>query len=61
MELQGKLLGRLADQKGWDCRGWVTFGPEMAIVTIGDTACMVEHQKASLNQLIAAMTESVGG
>lgn len=61
MELQGKLLGRLADQQGWDCHGWVTFGPEMAIVTIGDSTCMVEGQKASFNQLIEAMTESAGG
>lgn len=61
MELQGRLLGRLADQKGWDCRGWITFGPETAIITIGDSACMVEASKASLNQLIAAMTESAGG
>jgi hypothetical protein len=32
VELQGRLLGRLADQSGWECHGWITFGPEMSVV-----------------------------
>ena len=58
VELQGRLLARLADQRGWDCLGWVTFGPEMAVVTVRDSTCMVRGQHGSFNQLIKAMTES---
>lgn len=61
LELQGRLLGRLADQAGWECQGWVTFGPEMAVVTVRDSACLVHGQQASFNQLIKAMSESAGG
>jgi roadblock/LC7 domain-containing protein len=60
-ELQGRLLGRLADQYGWECQGWITFGPEMSVVTIQDGTCMVQGQQASFNQVVKAMTESAGG
>lgn len=61
MEMQGRLLGRLADQSGWDgCYGWVTWGPEMSIVTIHDSLCVVRGRQASFNQLVKAMTESAG-
>jgi roadblock/LC7 domain-containing protein len=58
VELQGRLLGRLADAAGWDGVGWITFGPEMAVVTIQDSACMVKQGQVSFNQVIGAMTES---
>lgn len=58
VELQARLLARLADQTGWDCHGWVTFGSEMAIVTIRDSTCMVQAQQTSFNQVVRAMTES---
>ncbi len=61
MEMQGRLLGRLADQSGWDdCYGWVTWGPEMSIVAIHDSLCVVQGGQASFNQLVKAMTESAG-
>jgi len=59
MEMQGRLLGRMADQSGWNsCYGWMTWGPEMAIVTIHDSMCVVQGQQTSFNQVIKAMTES---
>jgi len=61
MEMQGRLLGRLADQSGWDdCYGWMTWGPEMSIVAIHDSLCVVQGGQASFNQLVKAMTESAG-
>lgn len=60
VELQGRLLGRLADQSGWECQGWITFGPEMSVVTIQDSTCMVQGPQASFNQVVKAMTESAG-
>lgn len=60
VELQGRLLGRLADQSGWECQGWITFGPEMSAVTIQDSTCMVQVRLASFNQVVKAMTESAG-
>lgn len=59
MEMQGRLLGRLAGKSGWDsCYGWMTWGPEMSIVTIHDSMCIVQGRQASFNQVIKAMTES---
>ncbi|HWR78118.1 MAG TPA: DUF2173 family protein [Thiobacillus sp.] len=59
MEMQGRLLGRMADQSGWDsCYGWMTWGPEMSIVTIHDSMCIVQGRQTSFNQVIKAMTES---
>jgi roadblock/LC7 domain-containing protein len=59
MEMQGGLLGRLADNPGWtSLYGWMTWGPEMAIVTVHDSVCVVQGQQASFNELLKAMTES---
>ena len=59
MEMQGRLLGRMADQSGWDsCYGWMTWGPEMSIVSIHDSMCLVQGQQTSFNELIKAMKES---
>jgi roadblock/LC7 domain-containing protein len=59
MEMQGRLLGRLADNSGWNsCYGWMTWGPEMSIVTIHDSMCIVQGRQTSFNQLVKAMTES---
>lgn len=60
IELQGRLLGRLADKAGWDGEGWITFGPDMAVVAFGDSACMVKSGQTSFNQVIKTMTESAG-
>ena len=59
MEMQARLLSRLADTSGWNtCYGWMTWGPEMSIVTIHDSMCIVQGRQASFNQVIKAMTES---
>jgi len=59
MEMQGRLLGRMADQSGWDsCYGWMTWGPEMSIVTVHDSMCVVQGQQTAFNQVIKAMTAS---
>lgn len=57
MEMQGRLLGRMAGQSGWDsCYGWMTWGPEMSIVAVHDSMCIVQGQQASFNRVIKAMT-----
>lgn len=59
MEMQGRLLNRLAGKPGWDSfYGWMTWGPEMSIVTVHDSVCIVRGRKTSFNQVIKAMTES---
>lgn len=59
MEMQGRLLSRMADQSGWDgLYGWMTWGPEKSIVTIHDSVCIVQGRQASFNQTIKAMTVS---
>ena len=58
-EMQGRLLGRMADQLGWDaCYCWMTWGPDMSIVAIHDSVCLVRGRETSFNRLIKAMTES---
>jgi len=58
-EMQGRLLGRMVDQSGWDSfYGWMTWGPEMAIVSVHDSMCIVQGQQTSFNQVIQAMTAS---
>ena len=59
MEMQGRLLSRLADQPGWDSGyGWMTWGPDMAIVAVHDSLCLAQGRNTSFNQLIQAMRES---
>ncbi|MGE5320452.1 MAG: DUF2173 family protein [Hyphomicrobiaceae bacterium] len=59
LEMQGRMLDRMANQSGWErCFGWMTWGPEMAVVTIHDSACIVQGRQASFNQMIKTMTES---
>lgn len=59
MEMQGRLLGRMVDQSGWDrSYGWVMWGPEMSFVAIHDSVCIVRGQQASFNQVIKAMKAS---
>lgn len=59
MEMQGRLLGRLADNPGWTSNyGWMTWGPDKTIVTIHDSACVVEGRQAAFNQAIKAMRDA---
>lgn len=59
MEMQGRLLGRMTDRPGWDSfYGWMTWGPEMSIVSIHDSMCLVRGRQTSFNQVVEAMTES---
>ena len=59
MEMQGRLLGRMVDQSGWDSSyGWMMWWPEMSFVAIHDSVCIVRGQQASLSQLIKSMKES---
>lgn len=59
MEMQGRLLGRMVDQAGWDSSyGWITWGPERAIVAVHDSMCIVQGRQASFSQLIKTMTAS---
>jgi len=61
MEMQGRLLGRLTGKSGWSsCYGWMTWGPDMSIVTVHDSMCLVHGRQASFNQAIKAMRESAG-
>lgn len=59
LEMQGRLLGRMVDQSGWDSSyGWVMWGPEMSFVAIHDNVCIVRGEQTSFNQVIEAMKAS---
>lgn len=62
MEMQGRLLGRMVDQAGWNsCHGWMMWGPDMSIVAVHDGLCIVQGRQASFKRVIEAMKESAEG
>ena len=61
MEMQGLLLDRLTGEPGWDgCYGWATWGPERAILAVGESMCVLETRAASFNEAISAMRLAAG-
>jgi roadblock/LC7 domain-containing protein len=59
MEMQGRLLGRMAGQSGWNSScAWMMWGPDKAIVSVRDSVCVAQAGHTSFNQLIQAMTKS---
>lgn len=59
LEMQCSLLGRLAGQPGWDsCYGWMTWGPDLSLVTVHDSTCIVQAQSTSFNDVFRAMTDA---
>lgn len=61
MEMQALFLERLSGEEGWkDCYGWAAWGPERAIVSVGDSMCIVDAQTSSLTTVISAMRSAAG-
>jgi roadblock/LC7 domain-containing protein len=59
LEMQCSLLNRVAGKPGWNvCYGWMSWGPEMSLVTVHDSTCIVRARAASFNDLFRAMTEA---
>ena len=58
LEMQCKLLHRVARKPGWDsCYGWMTWGPDKSLVTVHDSTCIVQSQDASFNDVFRTMTQ----
>ena len=56
MEMQGRLLADLTGVPGWGtCEGWILWGPEMSLLTVGDSACVVSLGETSLQEVISTM------
>ncbi|MDQ5911295.1 MAG: hypothetical protein QG599_3392 [Pseudomonadota bacterium] len=61
MEMQGRLLADLAGAPGWDtCEGWTLWGPEMSLVTVRDSTCVVSLSETSLQEVISTMRTAAG-
>jgi roadblock/LC7 domain-containing protein len=61
MEMEGRLLGRIASQPGWNGRcAWMMWGSEKAIMSVDDTVCVAQAGSTSFNQLMRAMQVSAG-
>jgi len=61
MEMQGRLLADLAGAPGWDtCNGWTLWGPEMSLVTVCDSTCVVNLSETSFQEVISAMRTAAG-
>lgn len=55
MEMQGLLLERISGQPGWtgSPSGWATWGPEKAIVVVGDNMCLLDSP--AINDVVSTM------
>ncbi len=60
METQGLLLDRITAKQGWEnCTGWVMWGNEASIITVGESMCVVKTQTASFNNLVSIMKKAL--
>lgn len=61
MEMQGRLLSILGEEPGWDaCHAWIMWGPEMSLVAVHDSMCVVQVPAASFQEVIKAMRMAAG-
>lgn len=61
MEMQGHLLSVLAEKPGWDaCQAWLMWGPEMSLVSVRDSMCVVRLRETSFREVISAMSVAAG-
>ena len=58
MQMQCRLYADYSRQPEWmSFEGWVMLGPDRGILVVGDTLCLLDPAKASINELIAALAE----
>ena len=56
MQMQARLFAEYSQQPEWSSyQGWVMMGPKAGVMVVGDTLCFVDAQKASINDLLAAL------
>lgn len=56
VEMQGRMLARMADRPGWEnCCGWMMWGPEQSVVAVRDSACITRAAEVPFKRLIDAM------
>ncbi len=52
------LLSLFSQMRGWaPSQGWVVNGNEVSVCSMGNLVCMVQNGQASLNEIMAALTE----
>lgn len=60
MEKQGLLLSRISGKHDWEnCIGWIMWGNEISVVTVGESMCVVKNQNTSFNKLVSVMKEAL--
>lgn len=60
MEMQGLLLDRLSGNSGWgNCTGWMMWGTETGVITVGESMCIAKTRNTSFNQLVSIMKEAL--
>ncbi|MFP4615945.1 MAG: DUF2173 family protein [Thiohalorhabdus sp.] len=56
MQMQGRLFADYSRQPEWkNFEGWAMFGPELGVYVKGNTACFLNREEASLNQVSEAV------
>ncbi|HET9113799.1 MAG TPA: DUF2173 family protein [Burkholderiales bacterium] len=60
MEMQGLLLNRMSGKPGWENPvGWILWGPEASVVTIGESMSVAKTHDASFNKLVSVMKKAL--
>ncbi|MHB8848514.1 MAG: DUF2173 family protein [Burkholderiales bacterium] len=60
MEMQGLLLNRISGKPGWDnSMGWIMWGAEASVITIGESMSIVKTHGTSFNKLVSIMKNSL--
>ncbi|MHB0989668.1 MAG: DUF2173 family protein [Burkholderiales bacterium] len=60
MEMQGLLLNRISGKPGWEnCMGWIMWGAETSVITIGESMSIVQTNNTSFNKLVSVMTNAL--
>jgi len=53
------LLSLFSQMRGWSpSQGWIVQGEAMTVCSVGNTVCLVENARGSLNHLMKALAEA---
>ncbi|HKJ71123.1 MAG TPA: DUF2173 family protein [Gammaproteobacteria bacterium] len=56
MQMQSRLFAEYSQQPEWGSyQGWAMLGPDMGVMVVDDTLCVVNRREASINDLMAAL------
>ena len=56
MQMQSRLFAEYSRQPEWGSyQGWSMMGPDMGVMVVGDTLCVLNRREASINDVMGAL------